>query len=152
MSARQIWVDADACPVVVKRMLFRASQRTGMPVTLVANQPLQVPRLPQIRTIQVSGGFDVADNEIVKRVAAGDLVITADIALAAAVLDKQCQALSPRGEIYSTDDIAAKLTMRDFTETLRASGIYGGGPSAIGAAERQAFGNALDRWLSKVTR
>lgn len=146
----QIWVDADACPVVVKQILFKASKRTGVSVTLVANQPLKVPRVPQINAIQVASGFDVADNEIVQRLEAGDLVITADIPLAAEVIGKGGQALSPRGEMYSADDIAAKLTMRDFMDTLRASGIHGGGPSMLGEKERQAFANALDRWLAKA--
>lgn len=148
----QIWVDADACPVVVKRILFRASKRTGIAVTLVANQPLQVPRLPQVDALQVASGFDAADNEIVKRLNPGDLVITADIPLAAEVIDKGGQALSPRGEMYSADDIAAKRTMRDFMETLRASGIHGGGPAALGEQQRQAFANALDRWLARTRR
>lgn len=148
----QIWVDADACPAMVKQILFRAAKRTGVPVTLVANQPLSVPRVSHIRAIQVASGFDVADNEIVKRLAADDLVITADIPLAAEVLDKGGAALSPRGEMYSANDIAAKLTMRDFMDTLRASGIHGGGPSALGERERQAFANALDRWLAKARR
>lgn len=147
----QIWVDADACPVMVKRILFRASMRTGMAVTLVANQPLQVPRAPQIRALQVASGFDVADNEIVKRLQTGDLVITADIPLAAEVLDKGGQAISPRGEVYSANDMAARLTMRDFMDTMRASGVHGGGPSALGERERQAFANALDRWLAKAS-
>lgn len=148
----QIWVDADACPVMVKRILFRASMRTGMAVTLVANQPLQVPRAPQIRALQVASGFDVADNEIVKRLQAGDLVITADIPLAAEVLDKGGQAISPRGEVYSANDMAARLTMRDFMDTMRASGVHGSGPSALGERERQAFANALDRWLARAQR
>lgn len=148
----QIWVDADACPVTVKQILFRASARTGMPVTLVANQPLSVPRTPQVRAIQVASGFDVADNEIVKRVQPGDLVITADIPLAAEVLEKDGQALSPRGEVYSANDIAGRLTMRDFMDTMRASGIHGGGPSALGERDRQAFANALDRWLARAAR
>lgn len=148
----QIWVDADACPVVIKQILFRASKRTGMPVTLVANQPLQVPRQPQIQALQVASGFDVADNEIVRRMAPGDLVITADIPLAAEVIEQGGQALNPRGEMYSADDIAAKRTMRDFMDTLRASGIHGAGPSALGDKERQAFANALDRWLAKAAR
>lgn len=148
----QIWVDADACPVVIKQILFRASKRTGVPLTLVANQPLQVPRVPQISAVQVAGGFDVADNEIVARLAAGDLVVTADIPLAAEVIEQGGQALSPRGEMYSPDDIAAKRTMRDFMDTLRASGIHGGGQSSPGERERQAFANALDRWLAKAAR
>lgn len=147
-----IWVDADACPVSVKQILFRASARTGMPVTLVANQPLRVPRAPNIRLLQVASGFDVADNEIVQRVQRGDLVITQDIPLAAEVLGKGAHAISPRGEEYSADDIAGRLTMRDFMDTLRASGVHGSGPSAMGERERQAFANALDRWLARAAR
>ncbi|AWN15529.1 YaiI/YqxD family protein [Salinisphaera sp. LB1] len=139
----QIWVDADACPVVIKQILFRAPKRTGMPLTLVANQPLQVPRQPQIQAVQVASGFDVADNEIVQRMAAGDLVTTVDIPLAAEVIATGGQALSPSGEMYSADDIAAKHTMRDFMDTLRAGGIHGAGPWVLGEKERQAFVNAL---------
>lgn len=148
----QIWVDADACPVAIKQILFRASRRTGMAVTLVANQPLQVPRLPQITALQVASGFDVADNEIIKRMAPGDLVVTADIPLAAEVIEQSGQALSPRGEMFSADDIAARRTMRDFMDTLRASGIHGAGPSALDDRSRQAFANALDRWLARAAR
>lgn len=148
----QIWVDADACPVVVKQILFKASRRTGMAITLIANQPLTVPRLPQITAVQVSAGFDVADNEIVRRLTPGDLVITSDIPLAAEVIEKGGQALSPRGEMFSADDIAGRLTVRDFMDTMRASGLHGGGPSALGERERQAFANALDRWLARTTR
>lgn len=147
---QKIWVDADACPVVIRQILFRASKRTGLPVTLVANQPLPTPRVPQITAVQVASGFDVADNEIVRRLAPGDLVITADIPLAAEVIEKGGRALSPRGEMFSPDDIAARHTMRDFMDTLRASGIHGAGPSALGDRERQAFANALDRWLAKA--
>jgi len=148
----QIWVDADACPVVVKQILFKASRRTGMPITLIANQPLSVPRLPQVTAVQVASGFDVADNEIVRRLRAGDLVITSDIPLAAEVIEKGGQALSPRGEMFSADDIAGRLTVRDFMDTMRASGLHGAGPSALGERERQAFANALDRWLARAVR
>ena len=148
----QIWVDADACPVTVKQILFKASRRTGMAITLIANQPITVPRLPQITAVQVAAGFDVADNEIVRRVGPGDLVITADIPLAAEVIDKGAQALSPRGEMFSADDIAARLTVRDFMDTMRASGIHGVGQSALGDKHRQAFANALDRWLARAAR
>jgi uncharacterized protein YaiI (UPF0178 family) len=146
----QIWVDADACPTTIKQILFRAAARTGASLTLVANQPLRVPRSPNIQAIQVASGFDVADNEIVRRVAKGDLVITSDIPLAAEVIDKGAQAVSPRGEVFSPDDIAARHTMRDFMDTMRTSGIHSGGPSALGERERQAFANALDRWLAKA--
>lgn len=146
----QIWVDADACPVSVKQILFKASARTGMAVTLVANQPLSVPRAGHVNAIQVASGFDVADNEIVRRLAPGDLVITSDIPLAAEVIEKDGQALSPRGEAFSAEDIAGRLTLRDFMDTMRASGVHGGGPPPLGDRERQAFANALDRWLAKA--
>ncbi|MES1925365.1 YaiI/YqxD family protein [Salinisphaera sp. T31B1] len=144
-----IWVDADACPVVIKQILFKASRRTGVAVTLVANQPINVPRAPQIDAVQVASGFDVADDEIVKRLSAGDLVITADIALAAEALDRQARALSPRGELYTADTIKARLGMRDFVETLRASGLHSGGPDAMNHTDRQRFANQLDRLLTR---
>lgn len=145
----EIWVDADACPVVIRETLFRAAKRTGVRLSLVANQPINVPKSPSIRMIQVVSGFDVADNEIVRRCSAGDLVITSDIPLAAEVLDKGCHALSPRGERYSPDDIKARLTMRDFMDTLRASGIHTGGPPALSQSERQQFANHLDALLAR---
>ena len=145
----EIWVDADACPVVIKEILFRAAQRTGTQLTLVANQAMYVPKVSSIRMIQVPSGFDVADNEIVKRCAAGDLVITSDIPLAAEVIDKGGQALSPRGELFSSDDIRARLNMRDFMDTLRASGIDTGGPSALSQSDRQSFANHLDALLAR---
>lgn len=148
----QIWVDADACPVAVKQTLYRAAKRTGIAVTLVANRPLQVPRLPQVSAVQVASGFDVADAEIANRLEAGDLVVTADIALAAEVLELGGSALSPRGDVFSADDIAAKQTMRDFMDTLRASGIHGSGTPPLGPRERQAFANALDRWLAQTSK
>jgi uncharacterized protein YaiI (UPF0178 family) len=145
----KIWVDADACPAVIKDILFRAANRTGTLVTLVANQPLQVPASEFIRSVQVSSGFDVADNEIVKRLAPGDLVITADIPLAAEVIGKGGFALNPRGELYTEDNVRARLNMRDFMDTLRASGINTGGPAAISQRDRQEFGNSLDRFLTR---
>lgn len=145
----RIWVDADACPVVIKEILFRAAQRTRISVTLVANQFIQVPRSPFIKTIQVGSGYDVADNEIVRRISSGDLVITADIPLAAEVLDKAGQALNPRGELYTRDTIRQRLQMRDFMDTLRASGVDTGGPPALSQGDRQAFANQLDRWLQR---
>lgn len=145
----EIWVDADACPVVIKETLFRAAKRTGVRLTLVANQPMQVPRSPSIRTVQVVSGFDVADNEIVRRCSAGDLVITSDIPLAAEVIGKGGHALSPRGEMYSPEDIRARLTMRDFMDTLRASGIHTDGPPALSQSERQKFAHHLDTLLAK---
>ncbi|VAX10303.1 Protein YaiI [hydrothermal vent metagenome] len=145
----KIWVDADACPGVVKEILFRAAKRTGIGVTLVANHYLQVPKLRQVEFLKVSPGFDVADNEIVKRVAAGDLVITGDIPLAAEVIEKGAQALNPRGEMYSTENIRALLNIRDFMDTMRSSGVdTRGGPAALNLADRQAFANQLDKFLS----
>lgn len=146
---KQIWVDADACPNVIKQILFRAAERVGMPLILVANQPLQVPRSRHIRTLQVSAGFDVADNHIVQQAEAGDLVITADIPLAAEVVAKGCLALNPRGELYTVDNIRQRLNMRDFMDTMRGSGIDTGGPPAFSQAERMAFANQLDRLLVK---
>ncbi len=145
----EIWVDADACPVVIKEILFRAAKRTGIQLTLVANQPVHIPKSPSIRMIQVPSGFDVADNEIVRRCSAGDLIISSDIPLAAEVIDKGAYALSPRGELYSTDDIRARLNMRDFLDTLRASGIDTGGPPALNHSDRQLFASHLDTLLSK---
>lgn len=144
-----IWVDADACPVVIKEILFRAAERTGVEVTLVANQYLKVPALRNVKMLQVGSGFDVADNEIVRRCEPGDLVITADIPLAAEVLEKGADALNPRGERYSPDTIKAKLSMRDFMDTLRGSGIDTGGPPPLGQGDRKAFANQLDRWLAQ---
>lgn len=149
MEGASIWVDADACPKVIKEILFRAAERTGVAVTLIANQALPIPRIPSLRLLQVSSGFDVADNEIVKRMAAGDLVITADIPLAAAVIAKGGDALNPRGERYSPDTIRGVLTMRDFMDTMRASGNVGGGPPPITQADRNAFASHLDRWLAR---
>lgn len=145
----KIWVDADACPVVIKEIVFRAAERTGTETTLVANQPLTVPRSRFIRTLQVPAGFDVADNEIVRRAAPGDLVITADIPLAAELLDRGAHALNPRGERYSPETIRERLNMRDFMDTMRASGINTGGPPPISQSDRQAFANELDKFLAR---
>ena len=145
----EIWVDADACPVVIKEILFRAAQRTGVQLTLVANQAMYVPKFPSIRMIQVPSGFDVADNEIVKRCIAGDLVVTSDLPLAAEVIEKGGRALSPRGELYSADDIRARVNMRDFMDTLRASGIDTGGPPALSQSDRQLFASHLDTLLAR---
>ncbi|MDJ0758999.1 MAG: YaiI/YqxD family protein [Woeseiaceae bacterium] len=146
----KIWVDADACPVVVKEILFKAAVRTGVQLTLVANQPLGKPSASNINTLQVPRGFDVADDEIVKRVEAGDLVITSDIPLAAEVIDKGAHALSPRGEMLDTENIRARLNMRDFLDTMRASGVdTGGGPAAFSQRDKQSFANQLDRFLTK---
>lgn len=144
-----IWVDADACPVVIKNILFKAAQRTKTEVVLVANQAISIPKSPLVRLLQVSQGFDVADNEIVRLLVAGDLVITSDIPLADEVIEKGAEALSPRGEKFSADSIKGKLTMRDFMDTMRASGIQSGGPPPLNQADRQAFANHLDRWLAK---
>ncbi|MBE5202508.1 YaiI/YqxD family protein [Pectobacterium brasiliense] len=145
----QIWVDADACPNVIKEVLFRAADRTQMQITLVANQTIKVPPSRFIRTLRVSAGFDVADNEIVQRVEAGDLVITADIPLASEVIEKGGVALNPRGERYTPDTIRERLNMRDFMDTMRASGIQTGGPSALNQRDRQQFANELDKWLQQ---
>ena len=145
----KIWIDADACPVVIKDILYRAAERVPIELILVANQSLQIPKSRYIKFIQVSQGFDVADNEIVKRLDAGDLVITSDIPLAADVIEKGGIALSPRGELHTTDNIRARLSMRDFMETLRSSGVDTGGPPALNQGDRKAFANHLDRLLNK---
>lgn len=143
----KIWVDADACPAVIKDILYRAAERTGLQLTLVANQRIQIPKSRHIRAIQVLPGFDVADNEIVKRLSAGDLVITADIPLAAEVIEKGGRALSPRGELYTANNIRARLNMRDFMESLRSSGVDTGGPSALNHSDRKSFADHLDKLL-----
>jgi hypothetical protein len=144
-----IWVDADACPAVIKEILFRAARRTGLPLTLVANHPMRIPPAPRIHFLQVAAGPDVADNEIVKRLQPGDLVITADIPLAAQAIEKGAYALDPRGELYSVDNIRERLTMRNFMDELRSSGIDTGGPAALNQKDRQAFANRLDRFLAR---
>jgi uncharacterized protein len=148
----RIWVDADACPVVIKEILFRAAERMRVQVTLVANQPVRVPPSRFVRMVQVASGFDVADNEIVARLEPGDLVITGDIPLAAEVIGKGGHALNPRGELYSADTIRSRLDIRDFMETLRSSGIDTGGPAALTQRDRQAFANHLDRFLTRLAR
>jgi len=146
----KIWVDADACPVVIKEILYRAADRTGMQLTLVANQPLTTPSSTNIKSLQVPHGFDVADDEIVRRLSAGDLVITSDIPLAAEVIAKGGHALSPRGEMHTTENIGARLNMRDFLDTMRSSGVeMGGGPAAFSQRDKQEFANNLDRFLTK---
>lgn len=145
----RIWVDADACPVVIKEILFKAAERTGIKLTLVANQPVRVPPSRFIDSIQVGSGFDVADNEIVKRLQGGDLVITGDIPLAADVIEKGGHALSPRGERYTADNIKARLNIRDFMDTLRGSGIDTGGPPALNQGDRKSFADHLDRLLAQ---
>jgi uncharacterized protein len=144
----KIWVDADACPGVIKDILFRAAKRTGVLLTLVANQPVNVPPLGNIRTVQVASGPDVADSEIVRRLEPGDLVITADIPLAAEVIGKGGRALNPRGELYTEENVRQRLNIRDFLDTLRASGVNTGGPPAISQRDRQNFANNLDRVLA----
>jgi len=144
-----IWVDADACPVVIKEILFRVAERLKIQTTLVANSPIRIPKSDYIQMLQVGKGFDVADDEIVRLLEAGDLVITSDIPLAADVLEKGGHALSVRGEMFSSGSIKAKLNMRDFNETLRASGIQTGGSAALNQADRQNFANQLDRLLTK---
>ncbi|WP_338561535.1 YaiI/YqxD family protein [Erwinia sp. E_sp_B04_7] len=142
-----IWVDADACPKVIKEVLYRAADREQMQVTLVANQPLSVPPSRFITTLRVAAGFDVADNEIVRRAGVGDLVVTADIPLAAEVMEKGAVALNPRGERYSDDTIRQRLNIRDFMDTMRASGVQTGGPAVLNQRDRQQFANELDKWL-----
>lgn len=149
MDKAKIWVDADACPNVIKEILFRAAERTGIQVTLVANQPPSIPRIPSLRTITVAPGFDVADSEIVRRLTSGDLVVTADIPLAAEVIAKGGVALNPRGERYSPDTIRGVLQMRDFMDTMRSSGNVGGGPPPLTQANRNAFAAQLDTWLTQ---
>ena len=148
----KIWVDADACPGVIKDILFRAAERTGVQLTLVANHSIPVPKSRHIKFLQVTSGFDVADNEIVKRLDAGDLVITADIPLAADVIDKGGYALNPRGELYTANNIRARLNMRDFMDTLRASGVDTGGPPALSQGDRKSFANHLDKLLTRYAR
>jgi uncharacterized protein YaiI (UPF0178 family) len=148
MGLKKIWVDADACPRVIKEILFRAADRVHIPVILVANQHIPVPGSPHIRSIQVAGGFDVADNYIVRQVEAGDLVITADIPLADEVINKGGLALNPRGELYTRENIRQRLNMRDFLETMRSSGVDTGGPPVFNQSDRMAFANQLDRLLA----
>jgi hypothetical protein len=145
-----IWVDADACPKPVKEILFRAAERRQLPLTLVANQPVTTPPSRWIGSVRVGAGFDVADNHIAEQAAPGDLVITADIPLAAAVVAKGCTALNPRGERYTAENVRERLNLRDFMDTLRGSGIDTGGPPAFGQRDKQAFANALDRLLARV--
>lgn len=144
-----IWVDADACPKPIKETLFRAAERTGEQLTLVANHAMAVPRRPNVRLLQVPNGFDVADQAIMDRLTAGDLVVTADIPLAAEVIARGAQALNPRGEMYSPDTIRAVLNMRDFMDTLRSSGVVTGGPPPLSQADRKAFAGHLDGWLAR---
>lgn len=144
----RIWVDADACPGPVKEILFRAAERAQVQVTLIANQWLRTPSSRYIRALQVQGGFDVADDAIAERARTGDLVVTQDIPLAARVLANGAQAINPRGDRYTADNIAERLSMRNFMDELRGAGVQTGGPAAFNARDRQAFANQLDRWLA----
>ena len=144
-----MWVDADACPKVIKDILYRAAQRVQMPLTLVANHPLQVPRSPLIRALQVAAGFDVADNYLVQQSCPGDLVITADIPLAAELVAKGVIAINPRGEQYTPENIRQRLAMRDFMQQMRDSGQVSGGPPPLDNGDKQAFANTLHRLLAK---
>lgn len=148
-QSMKIWVDADACPVSTREILFRAAQRTETTLTLVANHEIRVPPSPFLKSAQVAKGFDVADHEIVRRARPGDLIITSDIPLAAEVVAAGCTALSPRGELFTRENVRARLNMRDFMDTLRASGTQTGGPAAMSATEQRQFANALDRLLRK---
>ncbi|MFZ2726664.1 MAG: YaiI/YqxD family protein [Methylococcaceae bacterium] len=145
----KIWVDADACPKAIKDILFRVAQRTRIITTLVANQSLAIPPSPYIKMLQVKSGYDVADNEIVKRLMQGDLVITGDIPLAYEVIEKGGHAINPRGERYTQESIKERLTMRDFMDNLRASGINTGGPAPLNARDIQTFANQLDKFLAQ---
>lgn len=144
----KIWVDADACPVAIKEIIFRAAQRAKIETTLVANHNIRVPLSPYIKSYRVPAGFDKADDEIVQRIAADDLVITADIPLASEILDKKAKALNPRGEMYSQATIKAKLGMRDFMETMRASGVHTGGPASLNQTDKRNFANELDKVIT----
>ncbi len=147
-NAPRIWVDADACPMAIKEILFRAAERAQIPLTLVANQWLRTPPSRHIRALQVQGGYDVADDAIVERARPGDLVVTHDIPLAARVLERGADAVNPRGERYTAGNIAERLSMRNFMDELRGAGVQTGGPAAFHARDRQAFANQLDRWIA----
>lgn len=146
----QIWVDADACPAVIKDILFRAAERTHIQTTLVANAPIRIPASPWIRFMQVPAGLDVADKRIVELLESNDLVVTADIPLAAAAIEKGGFALNPRGELYTKDTIRERLSMRNFMDELRSSGVATGGPPALGPRDKQAFANSLDALLTRM--
>jgi len=145
-----IWVDADACPAVIRDILFRAAVRKQMALTLVANQSISTPPSPFIKAVRVQAGFDVADHYIVQHLCAGDLVVTQDIPLAALVIEQGGVALNPRGELYTADNIRQRLSMRNFMEELRSSGVMTGGPSAFNQRDRQEFANQLDRYLQRA--
>ena len=146
----QIWVDADACPAAIKEILYRAAERARVLTTLVANHSMRIPASPYVRFTQVPAGLDVADRRIVELLAAEDLVVTADIPLAAAAIEKGAHALNPRGELYTKDNIRERLSLRNFMDELRGSGVATGGPAALNARDRQAFANALDSLLAKM--
>jgi len=146
----QIWVDADACPAVIKDILYRGAERVKCSLVLVANKPLQTPRSPYIKSMRVEGGFDVADNRIIELAQPGDLVITADIPLAAAIVEKGGFALNPRGELYTRDNVRERLAMRNLMGELRNAGMVTGGPPALTQSDRQAFANQLDRYLTRM--
>lgn len=150
--ATQIWVDADACPKAAKEILFKAAQRTQTALTLVANQYIPHPRSPFIQAVQVSAGFDVADNHIVEKANAGDIAITSDIPLAAELMEKSVQVINPRGELYDEDTIRQRLNIRDFMDQMRGSGVHTGGPSAYGPQQKQAFANQLDKLLARAKK
>jgi len=147
----KIWVDADSCPVAIKDILFRAAERTRLNLTLVANQPMHIPKSSLINFVLVPSGFDVADNEIVRQLQHGDLVITADIPLAAEVIEKQAYALNPRGELYTTDNIRSILSMRNFMDSLRSNGVETGGPPSLNKLDHKTFADQLDRLLTKYS-
>lgn len=149
-AEKQIWVDGDACPVVIKDILYRAANRTKTMTTFVANHYLKLPPSKFLKFMQVESGFDIADDEIVKRVEAGQLVITSDIPLASEVIDKGATALSPRGELFTKENIRQRLNIRDFMDTMRSSGIESGGPPPLSQTDRQQFANCLDRYLASV--
>jgi uncharacterized protein YaiI (UPF0178 family) len=148
----KIWVDADACPKVIRETLFRAADRTKIECTFIANHAIPIPKRDNIHMVQVESGFDIADNEIVRRVESGDLVITSDIPLADEVITKGALALNSRGELYTKESIKARLNIRDFMDTMRSSGVQTGGPSALSQTERREFANRLDRWLARAMR
>jgi uncharacterized protein YaiI (UPF0178 family) len=145
----QIWIDADACPKVIKEILYRVAERLAIMVMLVANKPLHTPSSPFIRSMVVAAGFDMADNRIVELVQPDDLVVTADIPLAASVIERGAHALNPRGELYTRENIRERLNMRDFMDQLRSTGVQTGGPSVLSLSDRQAFANQLDRFLNR---
>ena len=147
-----IWVDADACPVIIKDILYRAAERTRTQATLVANAPMRIPPSPWLRSLQVAAGADVADKRIVELLQPGDLVVTADIPLAAAVIEKGGFAINPRGELYTKDNIRERLSMRNFMDDLRSNGVNTGGPAALGPRDKQAFANSLDALLTRLSR